>query len=139
MGEGWETRRRRSDGNEWFAVRFAAPAFVSLVEIDTSGYIGNSPGMASVRMHADGPWEKDSSWSPLLARTELLPDTAHRLRVAPGRPFDAVRLDVFPDGGVARLRLYGSPTAEGMAAMRRRWAETVPPSSGAPSPGQAAP
>ena len=49
MGEGWETRRRRATGNEWLAVRFAAQAVVSLVEVDTSGYIGNSPGMAEVR------------------------------------------------------------------------------------------
>jgi allantoicase len=124
MGEGWETRRRRSDGNEWLIVGFAAPSVVSLVEIDTSGYIGNSPGMASVRAHAGGPWERDSSWAPLLPRTELLPDTAHRFRVSPPAACDTVRLDVFPDGGVARLRLYGSPTPDGMAAMRRRWDAT---------------
>ena len=39
---------------------------------------------------------------------------------------DLVRLDVYPDGGVARLRLYGSLTPEGLAAVRRRWAETAP-------------
>ena len=54
MGEGWETRRRRAAGNEWLAVRFAAPAVVSLVEIDTSGYIGNSPGMAELRGSLSG-------------------------------------------------------------------------------------
>ena len=126
MGEGWETRRRRSDGNEWLIVRFAAPSLVSLVEIDTSGYLGNSPGMASVRAHAGGDWERDSSWAPLLPATELLPDTVHRFRVSPADACDLVRLDVFPDGGVARLRLYGSPTPDGLAVMRRRWAATAP-------------
>jgi allantoicase len=126
MGEGWETRRRRSAGNEWLVVGFAASSVVSLVEIDTSGYTGNSPGTASVRRHAGGAWEADSSWAPLLPRTPLLPDTPHRFRVEPSAACDLVRLDVFPDGGVARLRLQGSLTPEGLAEVRRRWAETAP-------------
>ncbi|MGH3245288.1 MAG: allantoicase [Trebonia sp.] len=126
MGEGWETRRRRSAGNEWLVVGFAAPAVVSLAEIDTSGYIGNSPGMAELRGQVGGAGEADSSWAPLLPRTALLPDTPHRFRVGPSSPCDLVRLDVFPDGGVARLRLYGSLTPEGLAEVRRRWVETVP-------------
>lgn len=126
MGEGWETRRRRSVGNEWLIVGFAAPSVVSLVEVDTSGYIGNSPGMAELRGHVGGAWEADSSWGPVLPRTSLLPDTPHRFRVRPSSAYDLVRLDVFPDGGVARLRLYGSLTPEGLAEVRRRWAETAP-------------
>lgn len=126
MGEGWETRRRRAAGNEWLIVRFAAPAMVSLAEIDTSGYIGNAPGMAALRGYVGGAWEADSSWAPLLPRTRLLPDTPHRFRVRPSSAHDLVRLDVFPDGGVARLRLYGSLTQEGMAEVGRRWAETTP-------------
>jgi allantoicase len=134
MGEGWETRRRRSAGNEWLAVRFAAAATVSLVEVDTSGYIGNSPGMAEVRgaLSAGGAtsesheWDEQSSWNRLLERTPLAPDTPHRFRIAPSSPVDLVRLDVFPDGGVARLRLYGSLTPEGLAQIRLRWAETAP-------------
>ena len=97
MGEGWETRRRRAAGNEWLAVRFAGQAVVSLVEVDTSGYIGNSPGMAEVRGYAaggaddgasvgpgEGGWDDPSSWAPLLPRTALRPDTPHRFRVAAG-------------------------------------------------------
>lgn len=124
MGEGWETRRRRTDGNEWLVVGFAGPAVVALAEIDTSGYIGNSPGQAGLHgaTSADGD---GASWAPLLPRTALLPDTAHRFRVAPSAACDLVRLDVFPDGGVARLRLYGSLTPEGMEQVRRRWAETA--------------
>jgi allantoicase len=131
MGEGWETRRRRAAGNEWLAVRFAGQAVVSLVEVDTSGYIGNSPGMAEVRGYAgrgsDGgiTWDDPSSWAPLLPATPLRPDTPHRFRVPPDRAHDLVRLDVLPDGGVARLRLYGSLTDEGLARVRERWARTA--------------
>jgi allantoicase len=136
MGEGWETRRRRAAGNEWLAVRFAGPAVVSLVEVDTSGYIGNSPGMAQVRGYAgrgsDGSgsdggiaWDDASAWAPLLPLTPLLPDTPHRFRVPPAGVHDLVRLDVLPDGGVARLRLHGSLTGEGLDRLRERWAQTA--------------
>ncbi|HEX3716110.1 MAG TPA: allantoicase [Trebonia sp.] len=123
MGEGWETRRRRSAGNEWLVARFAAPAVVSLVEIDTSGYIGNAPGTAELRGQAGG-WD-DEAWAPLLPRTPLLPDTPHRFRIRPSAPCDLVRLDVFPDGGVARLRVYGSLTPDGLSQVYHRWAETA--------------
>jgi allantoicase len=126
MGEGWETRRRRSPGNEWLIAGFAAPAVIALAEIDTSGYLGNAPGRAELRGHAGGDWELDSSWAPLLPRTRLLPDTPHRFRVRPSAAYDTVRLDVLPDGGVARLRLYGSLTDEGLALVRQRWADTAP-------------
>jgi allantoicase len=133
MGEGWETRRRRSAGNEWLAVRFAAPAVISLVEVDTSGYIGNSPGMAEVRGALSAgeaavettAWDDASTWHSLLARTPLLPDTPHRFRVDSPSPSNLVRLDVFPDGGVARLRLYGSLTPSGLSQVQRRWTETA--------------
>jgi allantoicase len=126
MGEGWETRRRRSAGNEWLVVRFAAAGVVSLVELDTSGYIGNSPGMAELHASVGGDWSDGSSRVSLLPRTPLLPDTPHRFRVSPDAACDLVRLDVFPDGGVARLRLYGSLTPSGLAEVRRRWDETAP-------------
>jgi allantoicase len=131
MGEGWETRRRRTAGHEWLVVGFAAPAVVSLAEIDTSGYLGNAPGLAELHGRAGaGPHgqrsaEQGPDWLPLLPRTPLLPDTPHRFRLRPSAPCDQVRLDVFPDGGVARLRLYGSLTPEGLSQLYRRWAETA--------------
>jgi allantoicase len=130
MGEGWETRRRRVPGNEWLAVRLAGQAVVSLVEVDTSGYVGNAPGQASVRGYA-GPAAGDitsddpAAGTPLLPRTPLLPDTPHRFRVAPSAPCDLVRLDVLPDGGVARLRVHGSLTDAGLASVRERWEQTA--------------
>jgi allantoicase len=98
--------------------------------VDTSGYIGNSPGVAEVRGYTGGvsdagaAWDDPSSWGPLLPRTSLRPDTPHRFRVRPAA-CELVRLDVLPDGGVARLRLYGSLTAEGLTRVRERWAQTA--------------
>jgi allantoicase len=123
-GEGWETRRRREPGNEWLVVRLAGQALVSLAEIDTSGYIGNAPGAASLAGRDEGGGG-EAPWTVLLNPLPLLPDTPHRLRLAAPKPVTHVRLNVFPDGGIARLRLHGSLTAAGLAAIQRRWDETA--------------
>ena len=65
-----------------------------------------------------------SAWRDLLPPVRLLPDTPHRFRVT-GQPATHVRLNIFPDGGVARLRLYGSLTDAGLATACRRWEETA--------------
>jgi allantoicase len=129
MGEGWETRRRRKPGYEWLVVRLAGRGVIQLAEIDTSWYRGNQPDSASLQtMDATDPTHAsladESAWRDLLPRVRLLPDTPHRFRVD-GGPATHVRLNVFPDGGVARLRLYGSLTDDGLAAVRRRWDDTA--------------
>lgn len=120
MGEGWETRRRREAGYEWLSVRLAGQARIELIEIDTSGYLGNAPGAASVT----GVDQGRSPWGVLLESTPLLPNTPHRFRLPTPVTASQVRLNVFPDGGIARLRVYGSLTPAGLAAVRRRWDET---------------
>ena len=44
MGDGWETARRRDDGNDWVLVRLAAPGMVEFADLDTSHFKGNAPG-----------------------------------------------------------------------------------------------
>jgi len=128
MGEGWETRRRRRPGYEWLVIRLAGRGVIHLAEIDTSWYRGNQPDFASLQAldgdPAGGSLADESVWRDLLPRVRLLPDTPHRFRVD-GGPATHVRLNVYPDGGVARLRLYGSLTDDGLAAIRRRWDETA--------------
>jgi allantoicase len=104
MGEGWETARRRDDGNDWVTVRLASEGVVRLAELDTSHFLHNAPGWASLRGRTDGEWFE------LLPRTALQPDTRHRFVLADAPPAREVRLDVYPDGGMARLRLFGHPT-----------------------------
>jgi len=129
MGEGWETRRRRKPGYEWLVVRLAGRGVIDLAEIDTSRYRGNQPEAACLQvMDAAGEetseaLSADRGWRDLLPDVRLLPDTPHRFRVH-GTPATHVRLNIFPDGGVARLRLYGSLTEDGLATVRRRWEET---------------
>jgi allantoicase len=129
MGEGWETRRRRSAGHEWLVVRLTGRGVIDLAEIDTSRYRGNQPEAASLQVMDAGEevtsasLAAESGWHDLLPNVRLQPDTPHRFRVH-AAPATHVRLNIFPDGGVARLRLYGSLTEDGLAAVSRRWEET---------------
>jgi allantoicase len=81
------------------------------------GYAGPTAGEVG--------WDDPAAWTPLLPRTPVLPDTPHRFRVPPSAPCDVVRLDVLPDGGVARLRVHGSLTDAGLASLRERWEQTA--------------
>jgi allantoicase len=120
MGEGWETARRRGGGNDWVEVALACEGVVTLAELDTSWFLHNAPGTASLTgVGVDGE-------VPLLPRTRLQPDTRHRFVLEGAPPVSAVRLDAFPDGGMARLRLWGRPTAAGRGALGRRWFDALP-------------
>jgi allantoicase len=133
MGEGWETGRRRDDGHDWVRLRLAAQGLISALEIDTSHFLGNAPGWAALR-GADAltsDVEDAKAWFDLLPLTPLQPDTRHRLRLPGDRSATHIRLDVYPDGGVARLRAVGTPTEAGWAALEDRFRET---SGGARTP-----
>ena len=128
MGEGWETARRRDDGNDWVELRLAGAGVVRLAELDTSWFVGNAPGWASLRTcdaRAADPADP-GSWAELLPRTRLLPDTRHRFRVDAGAEATHVRLDVYPDGGMARVRLHGELTAEARAGIGLRFLNLLP-------------
>jgi allantoicase len=116
MGDGWETSRRRDQANDWVAVRLACAGSVEVAELDTSHFVGNAPGWATLR--GDG--------SDLVPRTALQPDTRHRFAV-PGSPVTGeVRLDIYPDGGMARLRVLGRPTAAARAELAARFLRLLP-------------
>lgn len=116
MGEGWETSRRRDTGNDWVQVQLAGQGVLAAAELDTTYFVGNAPGWARLSGR-DG----DGDWFELLARTELQPDTRHRFLIEDDRPVTAARLDIYPDGGMARLRLYGHLTDLGLQQVRQIW------------------
>ncbi|WP_020551160.1 allantoicase [Embleya scabrispora] len=129
MGEGWETRRRRDDGHDWVRVRLVGQAEILAAEIDIDNYLGNAPGW--VALVGSDAGEDPDVWFDLLPRTRVQPDTRHRFRLADVRPVTHVRIEVFPDGGVARLRLPGRLTEAGLTALRKRF-DT--PNQPAPAP-----
>jgi allantoicase len=112
MSDGWETKRRRGPGNDWVIVQLAAEGLVRRVEIDTNHFKGNYPDTCSI----DGTRAFASDeWFEVLARTKLQGHTRHIFidELAHQGPVTHLRLNVFPDGGVSRLRVYGVATEEG--------------------------
>jgi allantoicase len=125
MGDGWETRRRRGPGHDWTVVRLGAAGTIERVEVDTRHFKGNAPGACSLegcdlqpidevrpadRQDQDEwPW---NDWRELLARTPLQPHARHDFEreLRPIGQVTCVRFNIYPDGGVGRLRLFGRPT-----------------------------
>jgi allantoicase len=117
MGDGWETKRRRGPGHDWTIVRLGAEGTVRRAEVDTRHFKGNAPGACSldaVRLTdaaSAGPGLAAASWRELLPRTALQPHARHAFEDELRALDDVthVRLNIFPDGGVGRLRLFGRP------------------------------
>lgn len=119
MGGGWENARRRGDGNDYFTVQLAGEGLIEHVEIDTSYFVFNAPGEVQLTgITADG------EEIAVVPKTRALPDTRHRFLASEesrGVAFTHVRVDVFPDGGLARLRVFGRLSDEGRDTLARRW------------------
>jgi allantoicase len=132
MGEGWETRRRREGGFDWVDVALGVAGRVHQVVVDTTHFVGNAPG--TVRLVAlGGSGAGDGSGVgevELLPETPVQPDAEHWFGVPDGLDdglvVDRVRVEVRPDGGFARLRLFGRPTREATAAAGLRRFHAMP-------------
>ena len=115
MGDGWETRRRRGPGHDWLIARLACAGQIQRVLIDTCHFKGNFPESFTLEA-ANTPRQDitagDITWTPLIARTKLLAHTEHYFQeeiLDKARPFTHVRLNIYPDGGVSRMRIFGYP------------------------------
>ncbi|WP_080791719.1 allantoicase [Corynebacterium pacaense] len=115
MGEGWENARRRSGDNDYVTVQLAGEGVIRRVEMDTSYFLHNAPDEAElIGIAADG------TETTVIPRARVLPDTRHYYAVegAASGPFTSVRLNVFPDGGLSRLRIFGELTENGFETLR---------------------
>ncbi len=113
MGDGWETRRRRGPGFDWAIVKLGAPGVITRVEIDTNHFKGNYPESASLEgtLLPGAPIAAlgSADWVELLPRTPLKPHRRHFFANELRRTAAShVRLNIFPDGGISRLRVYGT-------------------------------
>ena len=117
-GDGWVTRRRRDGGYDWVIVRLGAPGVVEEVVIDTTGFTGNYPPEASIEgcvaPHNALPEQLDD-WTEIVCRSTLTGDVENSFKVHQRNRFTHLRLNIYPDGGVARLRVYGRPVPNWMA------------------------
>ena len=134
--DGWESRRRRGPGHDYAVVRLAAPGTIAGVDVDTSHFTGNYPPAASLEACAvAGDPDDETAWTELVPMAPLGPSAHHHLPVASGKVWTHVRLHIYPDGGVARLRVYGTPHIDVEAQRGRRLDLASGLNGGASSPG----
>jgi allantoicase len=126
--DGWETRRRRTPGCDWCIVRLGLPGILRGAVVDTSFFTGNYPARFSLEgcdLGGSAPYKDEKKklgaaathWGEILPQTALKGNSQNSAAVAHARRFTHVRFKIYPDGGVARLRLYGEvlPSARGLA------------------------
>jgi allantoicase len=128
MGDGWETRRHRDVGpqtHDAVMISFAVPADLHRIEIDTSRFLFNaSPEVAVLGSGAqpcgEHGWARVPFDVDVLTRTRIAPD-ARQVFVVDARNITALRVQAYPDGGIARVRAFGRPTERGIALLQSMW------------------
>jgi allantoicase len=116
--DGWETRRRRTPGYDWCIIRLGLPGIIRGIIVDTSFFTGNYPERFSLegcdlgdrhpytgeksRLHSE-----KTKWIQICPETSLKGDSRNLFAVENGARFTHLRLKIYPDGGVARLRVHG--------------------------------
>jgi allantoicase len=124
MGDGWETRRRRDigpDTHDAAVISFAVPADLARLEIDTSRFVFNASREVAVLGTRAWPIDRHAPFDvEVLARTRIAAD-ARQVFVVNAKDIAALRVQAYPDGGLARVRAFGTPTADGMVQLQTRW------------------
>ncbi|HEX4002496.1 MAG TPA: allantoicase [Candidatus Acidoferrales bacterium] len=135
MGEGWETRRRRGPGHDWAIVKLAIPGSIRRVEVSTAHFKGNFPESCAIEACFAGSAANPllaalTEWKPVLPKTLLKANARHVFRgqLQSVGLVTHVRLNIYPDGGISRFRVFGV-AAEPHASARPAQASTT----GAPS------
>ncbi len=116
MGDGWETKRRRGPGYDWIILQLGRAGAIKRVCVDTNHFKGNYPDTCSLEgcyHHAstgDELSKPEIAWQEILPRTKLQAHAEHFFEdeLQARGPFTHVRLNIFPDGGVSRLRVWGT-------------------------------
>jgi allantoicase len=135
MSDGWETKRRRGPGFDWVIVALGARGTIDHVEVDTAHFKGNFPDACSLEV-CDAPGASVAElqareWQELLPRTKLLAHTRHHYEeaLAACGPVTHARFNIYPDGGVSRLRLHGAVDEQGKRAALLRRLDTLLPAA----------
>ena len=111
--DGWESRRKRASGNDFLIIKLGKPGSINKVDVDTSHFNGNQPSMVSLEgCYSKSKNVKDLKWKTLIGKKKIKPNSHHIFNTSSKIVFTHIKLNIFPDGGVARLRLYGSLSKE---------------------------
>lgn len=131
--DGWETRRRRSprldEKFDWCIIRLGLTGIIHGIIVDTSFFRGNFPSHCSLEActidgqpHVEQLLDSQTEWTEILPQSELHGDSQNRFMINYDRRVTHLRLKIYPDGGVARLRVYGV-VVPNWDALRRRQSE----------------
>jgi allantoicase len=117
MSDGWETKRRRGPGHDWTIIRLGKRGRIRRIEVDTAHFKGNFPESCSLEGTDASAHALDDtaaaaasvSWTELLPRTRLQAHTRHFFdeEIKDVGPLTHLRFNIYPDGGVSRLRAMG--------------------------------
>ncbi|MFC6670962.1 allantoicase [Marinobacterium aestuariivivens] len=109
--DGWESRRKRFEGYDHAIIRLGVPGTIKGFDIDTSHFTGNFPPSASIDACycVEGDPNEDTEWVEILSSVDLAGNSHHLHGIEDDRAWTHLRLNIYPDGGVARLRVYGIP------------------------------
>ncbi len=117
--DGWETRRRRAEGHDWCILRLGLVGKIRALNVDTTFFKGNAPERVSIdACYSKADPDENSEWTTLLNTTQIKPHQHNRFEIISPNPWSHLRLNIFPDGGVARLRVYGEPHVD--------WSDLLP-------------
>jgi allantoicase len=106
--DGWESKRRRDGGNDWAILKLGSPGIISKIIIDTSYFTGNFPPYFSLEgLYSETDPKEDADWKTLIGKTNLIGDSANNFELDTKETLNFLRLQIFPDGGIARIRLFG--------------------------------
>ncbi len=106
--DGWESRRKRTAGHDFAIIRFGVPGKIAGCDIDTTHFTGNFPPAASLEACvSDKPIPDENTWVKVLDTLKLKGDSHHFLEINDPQVYTHLRLNIYPDGGIARLRVYG--------------------------------
>ena len=107
--DGWESRRKRTAGHDFIIIKLGKPGTIKKVDVDTSHFNGNQPAMVSIEgANSNSNKINQLNWQPLLSKKKTRANSHHYFTVNSNKVFTHIKFNIFPDGGVARLRLYGS-------------------------------
>jgi allantoicase len=124
--DGWESRRRRTPGFDWCIIRLGLPGIIRGVVVDTSFFRGNYPEQCSLEAcTVDGQPDVEqlmsdaTRWTEILPQSQLQGDSQNPFVIQSDERFTHLRFKIYPDGGVARLRVYGEVSPDWKALARR--------------------
>jgi allantoicase len=115
MGDGWETKRNRTHGNrDWVILKLARPGNIGRIVVDTCHFKGNYPDSCSIEAclseDDNAVIKNEVEWQMILPAQKLSADAEHEFKkeITNSSIYSHVRLNIFPDGGISRLRLFGT-------------------------------